>query len=243
MPILRVEGLCKSFGSRMILDHVDFELYENDSFVILGGSGTGKSVFIKCILGLITPDAGKIWIHGKDISQLSAREREKMSLSIGMLFQSGALFDSMSVLDNVAFGLIYGLGMPSKQAKEIALETLTSVDLDESVAHVFPAELSGGMQKRVALARALAINPSIFLFDEPTTGLDPIMSSTINQLIVRTTKKASALTITHDIKSMRVIGRRVGLLSKGTFVWAGTIDEIDEIDASEHPQVRQFLDS
>lgn len=237
-PVLRVEGLCKRFGSKIILDHIDLELYENDSLVILGGSGTGKSVLIKCILGLLQPDSGKIWIHDKEVNTLSSKEKQKLYLSIGMLFQSGALFDSMSVLENITFGLVYGLGMSFEKAKPIALEKLESVDLEPQVAQVYPAELSGGMQKRVALARAIAMDPSILFFDEPTTGLDPVVSHTINDLIVKITKKASALTITHDIKSMRAIGKRVGFLSQGRFAWIG---DLKDIEHSECAELQAFL--
>jgi phospholipid/cholesterol/gamma-HCH transport system ATP-binding protein len=239
-PLIRVQNLSKSFGSNKVLDCLSFELYEKESFVIIGGSGTGKSVLIKCILGLLQADSGKIWIKGKDISALSSSERQQLLTHFGMLFQGGALFDSMTIAENVAFGLVQGMGMNKAKAREIAIEKLKAVNLSPSVADVLPAELSGGMQKRAALARAIATNPEVIFFDEPTTGLDPIVSGTINDLIIRCVRNlgASAISITHDINSLRRIADRVGLLFKGKLIWTGSVPEMDKTD---NPYVNQFI--
>jgi len=237
---IRVRGLKKSFGKKVVLDGIDLDLHEGESFVVIGGSGTGKSVLIKCILGLIHPDAGSIKIDGQEIVGLSYTAQQKALDKFGMLFQGGALFDSMTVWENVAFALTHGHGMDEAQAKEIAMEKLQAVDLDESTATIYPAELSGGMQKRVALARAIASNPEVIFFDEPTTGLDPIVSGTINQLIIDSVRRigASALTITHDIGSLRKIADRVGLLCDGKMIWTGTVAQMDK---SKEPHVVQFI--
>ncbi|MCX7338834.1 MAG: ATP-binding cassette domain-containing protein [Alphaproteobacteria bacterium] len=239
-PKIIVRNLSKAFGSNVVLDGIRLTLKANESLAIIGGSGSGKSVLIKCMLGLIAPDKGNIWIQKQEVTKLSSYERQQVMHRFGMLFQGGALFDSMTVADNIAFGLIQGRGMDSKSARKIALEKLDAVDLSSSVADVYPAELSGGMQKRVALARAIAANPEIIFFDEPTTGLDPIVSGTINQLIRRCVKDlgASTITITHDIKSLRKIADRVGLLFKGKLIWTGTIAEMDSTD---NPYVYQFI--
>ncbi len=237
---IRVRGLKKSFGSKVVLDGIDLDLHAGESFVVIGGSGTGKSVLIKCILGLIQPDAGSIKIDGQEIVGLSYSAQQKALDKFGMLFQGGALFDSMTVWENVAFALTHGHGMAPQEAKEIALDKLQAVDLDESSAFIYPAELSGGMQKRVALARAIAANPEVIFFDEPTTGLDPIVSGTINQLIIDSVRRigASALTITHDMASLRKIADRVGLLCQGKLIWTGTVKEMDKTD---NPYVVQFI--
>lgn len=201
---LKLSGVTKNFGSKKVLQGIDLEIPQGKSLVVIGGSGTGKSVMIKCVLGLIPPDAGSILVDGQETAGLDARERDKVMRKFGMLFQSAALFDSLKVWENVAFGLIQGRGMDRKEAKRIALERMKAVGLDEAVGELFPAELSGGMQKRVGLARAIAANPEIIFFDEPTTGLDPIMADVINDLIVKTVKNlgATTLSITQDRKSV-----------------------------------------
>lgn len=237
---IRVRGLKKSFGDKVVLDGINLDLHAGESFVVIGGSGTGKSVLIKCILGLIEPDAGSIKINGQEIIGLSYTSQQKILDKFGMLFQGGALFDSMTVWENVAFALTHGYGVRVAEAREIAMDKLRAVDLDETTALIYPAELSGGMQKRVALARAIAADPEVIFFDEPTTGLDPIVSGTINQLIIDSVRRigASALTITHDMGSLRKIADRVGLLCRGKLIWTGTVKEMDETD---NPHVVQFI--
>jgi phospholipid/cholesterol/gamma-HCH transport system ATP-binding protein len=239
-PKIRVRGLKKSFGDKVVLNGIDLDLHAGESLVVIGGSGSGKSVLIKCILGLIHPDAGSIKIDGQEIVGLSYTAQQEALDKFGMLFQGGALFDSMTVWENVAFALTHGHGMGEAEAKEIAMEKLQAVDLDESTATIYPAELSGGMQKRVALARAIASNPEVIFFDEPTTGLDPIVSGTINELIINSVRKigASALTITHDIASVRKIADRVSLLCDGKLIWSGTVKEMDK---TKEPHVVQFI--
>jgi phospholipid/cholesterol/gamma-HCH transport system ATP-binding protein len=180
---IKVRGLCKSFGRKVVLKDLDLDVPKGQSLVVMGGSGTGKSVLIKCIIGLMKPDKGSIEIDGQEVTRMSSAEREEIMHKFGMLFQGGALFDSLPVWENVAFGLIAGRGFNRAEAKEIALRKLGAVGLGPEVAQLYPAELSGGMQKRVSLARAIATEPEIIFFDEPTTGLDPIMSQVINELI------------------------------------------------------------
>lgn len=237
---ISVQNLKKSFNGQTVLDGISFDLAKGESFVVIGGSGTGKSVLIKCILGLIRPDSGRVIIDGEDVTHYSTHRWQQKVSHFGMLFQGGALFDSMTVWENIAFALVQGRGMDKSQAKEIALEKLGAVNLDPRVATLYPAELSGGMQKRVALARAIAADPDVIFFDEPTTGLDPIVSGTINELIVKCVKSigAGAITITHDIKSLRHIADRVGLLHQGRLIWTGTVQEMD---TTENSYVQQFI--
>lgn len=236
---IQVRGLKKSFGSKIVLDGVDLDIMPGESFVVIGGSGTGKSVLIKCLSGLLHPDEGEILVDGENIARLSKKQRLEVLSKFGMLFQGGALFDSLPIWQNVAFRLLND-GMPKAQAHQEALLHLKEVDLDLSLATSFPSELSGGMQKRVSLARAIASRPELIFFDEPTTGLDPIVSGIINRLIIKNVRHlgASALTITHDIKSLREIADRVGLLYKGKLIWVGTVPEMDTTD---NPYVHQFI--
>lgn len=238
--VIEVENLTKSFGKNKVLQGVNLRLSKGESYVIIGGSGSGKSVLTKCILRLLEPNSGIIRFNGKDITNLSQKELFKTRLKCGVLYQGGALFDSMNVIDNVSFGLVYGYGMSVKEAYKIAIEKLEAVDLNKDIAKIFPSELSGGMQKRVALARAIATNPSIIFFDEPTTGLDPITSGTINDLIVRCTKdmQISAISITHDINSLKHISDRVGLLHNGKIIWEGSNKELLTTD---NPYIVQFI--
>lgn len=239
-PKIKLVGVKKHFGSKKVLDGVDLDIYTGESLVIIGGSGTGKSVTLKCILGLLQPDKGYIEIDGKKIDPLPIKEQEKLRRQIGMLFQSGALFDSLNVWENVAFSLLQNQKMNRTEARQIAIEKLAQVGLNETVADVYPADLSGGMKKRVGLARAIATNPAVIFFDEPTTGLDPIMSDVINDLIVSTVKKlgATALTITHDMSSARKIADRIAMLYEGKIIWVGTVKELDK---TTNPYVRQFV--
>jgi phospholipid/cholesterol/gamma-HCH transport system ATP-binding protein len=237
---IKLSGVRKSFGGKVVLDGVDLEIGAGESLVIIGGSGSGKSVTLKCILGLLTPDEGAIEIDGQSVIGIRGAAREQINRKIGMLFQGGALFDSLPVWENVAFGLIQGQGKNRMEAKEIALEKLAAVGLGAEVGELSPAELSGGMQKRVGLARAIATEPEIIFFDEPTTGLDPIMGDVINDLIVKCVKElgATALSITHDISSARKISDRIAMLYKGKIIWNGPTDTIDD---SGNPYVDQFI--
>ena len=237
---ISVRGLKKSFGAKRVLDGVEIDCARGESLVIIGGSGIGKSVLIKCILGLLRPDAGSIRIDGEETVGLGRAERESLMLKFGMLFQGGALFDSLPVWQNVAFGLVQGRGMSRDEAHRIALEKLAAVGLGAEVATLSPAELSGGMQKRVALARAIAAEPEILFFDEPTTGLDPIMADVINDLIISCVRGlgATAVSITHDMVSARKIADRIAMLHNGGIVWHGPTAEID---SSGNPYVDQFV--
>jgi len=240
VPKISVHGVRKSFGPKLVLDGVDIECAAGESLVIIGGSGTGKSVLIKCILGLLRPEAGSICIDGTETAGLGRRAREPLMRKFGMLFQGAALFDSLPVWQNVAFGLVQGRGMERDKAREIALEKLAAVGLGADVAALSPAELSGGMQKRVALARAIAAEPEIIFFDEPTTGLDPIMADVINDLIIKIVREvgATAVSITHDMVSARKIADRIAMLHKGRIIWQGKTAEIDRTD---NPYVDQFV--
>ena len=236
--MITLENVQKAFGNNAVLRGVDLRIGKGESMVIIGGSGTGKSVLLKCILGLVTPDAGRICVGGEDVARVS---RDAFLAQFGMLFQGAALFDSMSVWQNVAFRLLRGPGkLPKAQAREIAVEKLRRVGLKPEVGDLFPAELSGGMQKRVGLARAIAAEPQIIFFDEPTTGLDPIMSGVINELIREITVEmgATAMTITHDMTSVRAIADKVAMLHGGKVRWTGPISEMD---VTSDPYVQQFI--
>jgi phospholipid/cholesterol/gamma-HCH transport system ATP-binding protein len=239
-PKIRIRGLRKSFGSKHILRGIDLDVGVGESVVVIGGSGTGKSVLLKCILGILDPDEGTIEIDGQDVTKLSRHEREKVMHKFGMLFQGAALFDSLPVWENVAFGLLQVDRMGRNEAKQKAIATLAQVGLGADVADLSPAELSGGMQKRVGLARAIARRPEILFFDEPTTGLDPIMADVINDLIAHSVRElgASAISITHDMASARKIADRVTMLYKGELIWSGDVAHIDE---SGNPYVEQFI--
>ncbi len=239
-PKISVRGLEKSFGRNRVLDGIDLDCAAGESLVVIGGSGTGKSVLVKCILGLLRPDGGSIRIDGVETVVLRRAARERVLQKSGMLFQGGALFDSLSVWENVAFGLIQGRGMERQAARTIALAKLAAVGLGPEIGVLRPAELSGGMQKRVALARAIAAEPEIVFFDEPTTGLDPIMADVINDLILKCVRGlgATAVSITHDMVSARKIADRIAMLHKGRIVWQGPAAEIDR---SGNPFVDQFI--
>jgi phospholipid/cholesterol/gamma-HCH transport system ATP-binding protein len=240
IPKISVRGLHKSFGRKRVLDSLDIDCASGESLVVIGGSGTGKSVLVKCILGLLHPEAGSIRIDGAETVGLRRAARERLLQKFGMLFQGSALFDSLSVWENVAFGLVQGRGMERQAAKEIALAKLAAVGLGPEVGELRPAELSGGMQKRVALARAIAAEPEIIFFDEPTTGLDPIMADVINDLIVKCVRDVgvTAVSITHDMVSARKIADRIAMLHQGRIVWHGPTAEIDQ---SGNPFVDQFI--
>ena len=239
-PKIELIGVKKRFGPKVVLDGVDLCIEKQSSTVIIGGSGTGKSVTIKSILGILTPDEGIIRVDGQDVTRLKGAARDPLMKKFGMLFQGAALFDSLPVWENVAFGLIQGHGVPRAKAKDIAIEKLAKVGLTSDVAYLSPSELSGGMQKRVGLARAIAADPEIIFFDEPTTGLDPIMADIINDLIVSTVRDvgATALSITHDMVSARKISDRIAMLYAGKIIWQGPTAEIDR---SGNPFVEQFI--
>jgi len=239
-PKIVVDGVAKRFGPKVVLDGVNLTVDKGQSLVIIGGSGTGKSVLLKCILGILRPDAGRILVDGESVVGLRGKARAQVLDKFGMLFQGAALFDSLSVWRNVSFGLMQGHGLKAKEAKEIAIENLRRVGLTPDVADLRPSELSGGMQKRVGLARAIAAKPEIIFFDEPTTGLDPIMADVINELIVERVRDlgATTLTITHDMASARKIADRIAMLYKGKIIWEGPADQIDN---SGNPYVDQFV--
>jgi phospholipid/cholesterol/gamma-HCH transport system ATP-binding protein len=237
---IELKGVSKRFGPKVVLDGMDLTVNAGEALVVMGGSGSGKSVMIKCILGIITPDAGEIFVDGENVTRLKGRARDAMLRRFGMLFQGGALFDSLKVWENVAFGLIQGRGMAARRAKDIAMEKLAKVGLPPEVGELSPAELSGGMQKRVGLARAIAADPEIIFFDEPTTGLDPIMADVINNLVISTTRNqgVTTLSITHDMASARKIADRVAMIYRGKILWNGPKSEID---TSGNPYVDQFI--
>ncbi|MDK3071914.1 ATP-binding cassette domain-containing protein [Sedimentitalea sp. JM2-8] len=236
--MIRMENVKKAFGSKEVLRGMTLHVPKGTSMVIIGGSGTGKSVALKCILGLIQPDSGAILVDGKDAAK---GDRDAFLARFGMLFQGGALFDSLPVWQNVAFRLLRGsLKRPQSEARDIAVEKLRRVGLKPDVADLFPAELSGGMQKRVGLARAIAAEPEIIFFDEPTTGLDPIMAGVINDLIreIVVEMGATAMTITHDMTSVRAIADNVAMLHDGVIKWTGPVAGMDD---SGDPYLDQFI--
>jgi phospholipid/cholesterol/gamma-HCH transport system ATP-binding protein len=239
-PKIELRGVKKRFGPKVVLDGIDLVIEPGSSLVVIGGSGTGKSVMIKSVLGIIRPDEGAILVDGEDVTHINGAARDRVMRKFGMLFQGAALFDSLPVWENVAFGLIQGRGMARKVARDIAIQKLAKVGLTEDVAFLSPSELSGGMQKRVGLARAIAADPEIIFFDEPTTGLDPIMADVINDLIVSTVKDvgATTLSITHDMASARKISDHIAMLYGGRIIWTGPTAQIDQ---SGNPYVDQFI--
>jgi len=227
---LEIRNLRKSFGTHLVLDELDLSIEAGKTTVIVGPSGGGKSVLAKCILGLLPIDSGEIFLDGIEITRLAARKREEILRQFGVLFQRGALFDSMTVWRNVAFGLIEGRGIPRAKARATALEKLAKVGLGSDVADLMPAELSGGMQKRVALARAIAASPTSLLLDGPTDGLDPIMAAVVDDFVVKTSRElqATTLAITNNLACVRKIASRVAVLQGGKIAWHGKIDELDQ---------------
>lgn len=236
--MITLKDVHKSFGPKQVLRGVNLEIPKGESMVIIGGSGTGKSVMLKSVLGLVPPDQGQILVGDQDVTKA---DRDAFLARFGMLFQGGALFDSLTVWQNVAFRLLRGsLKHPKSEARDIAIEKLRRVGLTPDVADLFPSELSGGMQKRVGLARAIAAEPEIIFFDEPTTGLDPIMSGVINDLIreIVVEMGATAMTITHDMTSVRAIADKVAMLHDGVIKWTGAVSDMD---ASGDPFLDQFI--
>ena len=239
-PKLELKDVTKSFGRNHVLRGVNISIEKGKSLVIIGGSGTGKSVTIKCVLGLLHPDKGSIKVDGAETAGVTGKPRDDLMKKFGMLFQGGALFDSLPIWENVGFGLMQGKGVSKEDARVVAIEKLRAVGLAPRVADMLPAELSGGMQKRVGLARAIASNPEIIFFDEPTTGLDPIMADVINDLIVETSKGlgATTLSITHDMASARKIADNIAMIHKGQIIWQG---DAKDIDHSGNEYVDQFI--
>ena len=230
----------KVFGSKKVLNGINVSVPKGQSLVVIGGSGTGKSVMIKTILGILRADSGSIRVAGQEVTRLRGAERDAYLSRFGMLFQGAALFDSLPVWENVAFGLIQGRKMARHAAREIAIEKLAQVGLGPEVGGLYPAELSGGMQKRVGLARAIAADPEIIFFDEPTTGLDPIMADIINNLVIDCVKRlgATTISITHDMVSARKIADRIAMIHKGQIIWQGPAKSVDN---SANPYVDQFI--
>ncbi len=240
VPILELKGVEKRFGGNQVLRGVDLDVASATSLVVIGGSGSGKSVMLKNALGLMIPDAGQILFDGQDVTRSQGKDRDRMRARIGMLFQSAALFDSLRVWENVAFRLVQVDRLRRKEAKARAIETLRKVRLGPDVADLYPAEISGGMQKRVGLARAIISQPELIFFDEPTTGLDPITADAINDLIVEQVEALGAATvsITHDMASARKIADEIAMLFEGKIIWRGAASDVD---VSGNPYVEQFV--
>lgn len=237
---IKVRSLYKSFDSHDVLKGIDLDVIEDSSMVILGGSGTGKSVLIKSMVGLVTPDSGSIMFDDQETIGISHKDRLKILENCGFLFQGGALFDSLTVQNNITFFAEKINNLSKSDKKELAAMKLKSVGLEPRILNLYPSELSGGMQKRVALARAICTDPKIIFFDEPTTGLDPIMANVINDLIIKVREElgATTVTITHDMQSARKIARQVAMINNGKILWNGQIEEMDDAD---NPYLRQFI--
>ena len=237
---LALDNVTKRFGAKTVLDGFDLAVEEGRSLVVIGGSGTGKSVSLKLLLGLMQPTTGMVRIDGEDVTTLSTEKRDEKAGGFGMLFQGGALFDRLSVWENIAFRLLKAEGTPRRDARTRAVDALASVRRGEDVADLRPAELSGGMQKRVALARAIVARPAVMFFDEPTTGLDPITADVINDLIVANVRElgATALTITHDMASARKIADEIAMLHEGRLIWRGSVEAME---TAEDARLRQFV--
>ncbi|CAN5693043.1 ABC transporter ATP-binding protein [soil metagenome] len=240
-PKLEWRDVTKRFGDVTVLDRLNLSVEAGRSMVIIGGSGQGKSVMVKLALGLVAADGGKVVLDGRGLPGFGGRVQRQLLSRSGVLFQSAALFDSLTVWENVAFRLINADGVSRKAARIRALDALAWVRLDAAVADVFPSDLSGGMQKRVGLARAIAADPEVLFFDEPTTGLDPITAAAINELIVDQVKRlgCTAISITHDLASARRIGDQIAMLHEGAIVWQGAPGELDQ---TSNPHVRAFVD-
>lgn len=235
-----IKNLAKSFGSKKVLKKINLTVKKGESLVILGGSGSGKSVLIKTVATLLNPTSGSIKIDGKEITNISLSQRDLLMEKFGFLFQGGALFDSLKIWENVAFRLLNQKKINKDQAREIAVQRLKSVGLNEKTADLLPSELSGGMQKRASLARAIATNPEIIFFDEPTTGLDPIMADVINDLIIKNSKElgATTITITHDMASAQKIADKIAMLYHGEIIWFG---DVKDMKSSNNPYLDQFI--
>ena len=240
IPKIRARGLFKRFGAKQVLDGLDLDIARGESVCVIGGSGQGKSVLLKCILGLVTPEQGSIEIDGEETVGINEAGRERISANLGMLFQGAALFDSLPIWENVGFGLLAAKKVNRAQARDVARAKLALVGMGDDMLDRFPASLSIGMKKRVGLARAIAADPDVIFYDEPTTGLDPIMADVINDLIVKVNQEthATTLTITHDMASARKIADRVAMLYQGKITWAGPTRDLDDC---ANPVVAQFI--
>lgn len=241
-PLIRVSGVEKRFGANHALKGIDLSIAKGDALVLIGGSGAGKTLLLKCIMGLIPPDSGTISFEGADVAGFNGAERRRFLDHFGMTFQKSGLFDSMPVWQNVAFRLLQDRAMSHGQAKERAIDKLAAVGLDAPTAELYPAELSGGMQKRVGLARAIAGDPDILFLDEPTAGLDPIMTNVINELILDIVERlgATVVSITSDMSSLPVISKRVAMVHEGRIIWEGATGEVE---GCGNPYVDQFVHS
>lgn len=237
---IAIRGLTKSFGKKHVLRNLDLDILEGESIAVIGASGTGKSVLLKNIVGIMTPDSGSIKIDGEEVAGLTGNARDRVNRKLGMLFQGAALFDSLPLWENVGFGLMSAHGVSRADARVAAIKRLRQVGLNEDSADRFPADISAGAQKRVGLARAIATEPEILFFDEPTTGIDPIMGDVIDNLIVKSVKElgATALTITHDMDSARRIADRIAMIHDGRIVWVGDVAKLDD---SGNDIVDQFI--
>lgn len=240
--LIDIRDLSKRFGPEQVLTNVNLSVARGDSLVLIGGSGSGKSLLLKCIVGLVAPTSGSIWIDGQDIADMPASERRAFERRFGMLFQRQGLFDSMTVWENVAFRLLQDRDLSRADARDIANDKIRSVGLDIDVGDLYPAELSGGMQKRVGFARAIATDPDILFLDEPTAGLDPIMSNVINEIIIHGVEAlgATTISITSDMVSARRISNRIAMIDEGHIIWDGPTMDIDE---SGNPVVERFIRS
>ena len=240
-PEIVVKNLAKTFGAKNVLHDVSFEVCTGESLTIIGGSGSGKSVLIKCVLGLLVPDKGSsVVIQGREYSGMSISERFKNSLDIGMLFQGNALFDSLTICENITFGIRSKKEIDKEEAREIAKQKLEMVELSANILDLYPVEISGGMQKRVALARAIAHNPTLIFFDEPTTGLDPVTAKKISILIREISQKLNATTIiiTHDVRCMNIVADSVAVIAEGTIIWHSKLADLAK---TKHPYIQEFI--
>ena len=238
--LINVKNLSVSFGDNLILNNINLHLSKKESLVIIGKSGSGKSVLLKCLMGLLKPNLGSIEINGVNIVTANRIDKENALKDIGVTFQNGALFDSLTVWENITFKETRFFGYNKKAAKEKALSIIQNLELDKNILDLYPSELSGGMQKRVAIARAICDQPQVLFFDEPTSGLDPITGKVINDLINKTVKKlgVSAITITHDISSIKNLANRVMLIDNNKIAWSG---KPNDMNMSKNDIVKQFL--
>ncbi|MFA6356336.1 MAG: ABC transporter ATP-binding protein [Candidatus Omnitrophota bacterium] len=237
--MIELINLCKAFDDRVVLDNANLTINDGETIVIIGRSGTGKSVMLKHIIGLMKPDSGQVMIDGQDVTRLGGKELNELRLKFGMLFQGAALFDSLSVRDNVAFNLIEHRKMDDDSIDRRVAECLGLVGL-KGIEGQRPSELSGGMRKRVGLARAICMDPKIILYDEPTTGVDPIMADAVNDLIkgLQSKLRTTAIAVTHDMTSAYKIADRIAMLYKGKIIEVGTPEQIKN---TSNPIVRQFI--